>query len=87
MICCISSLKYSVFSDDHSRVKLQGPGPKVVGSDYINANYVDVSTVNYKYFLLFSDLQNTSFQEFDAHTENLLLAFYIYIFSYIAIFV
>ncbi|XP_065061410.1 tyrosine-protein phosphatase non-receptor type 11-like isoform X1 [Rhopilema esculentum] len=26
---------------DHSRVKLQGAEPRVVGSDYINANYVD----------------------------------------------
>ena len=39
-------LKLSIFSciDDHSRVRLQVI-PSEAGSDYINANYIDVSTL------------------------------------------
>ena len=43
----VLSLLYSV---DHSRVVLRGGDPNVVGSDYINANFVGVS-----YCLIFND--------------------------------
>lgn len=33
---------YCVFPDDHSRIKLE-QFPETAGSDYINANYIDVS--------------------------------------------
>ena len=42
----VLSLLHSV---DHSRVVLRGGDPNVVGSDYINANFVGVS-----YFLIFN---------------------------------
>ena len=32
-----------LYSDDHSRVKLQND-PNIPGSDYINASYIDVSS-------------------------------------------
>ena len=49
----VLSLLHSV---DHSRVVLRGGDPNVVGSDYINANFVGVS-----YFLIFN---HSSFELF-----------------------
>lgn len=49
----VISLLHSV---DHSRVVLRGGDPNVVGSDYINANFVGVS-----YFLIFN---HSSFELF-----------------------
>ena len=34
----------SLFIDDHSRVKLRDVNSEDVGADYINANYIDVSS-------------------------------------------
>lgn len=36
-----------IFLVDHSRVILKGRDPDVIGSDYINANYLDVSQLTF----------------------------------------
>lgn len=36
-------MSYFIHTVDHSRVTLQDMDPNVIGSDYINANYVGVS--------------------------------------------
>ena len=42
-------LDLAVTTDDHSRVRLQEI-PNVPGSDYINANYIDVSSTTSEQF-------------------------------------